>query len=241
MIEEKKAIETLRKIKKILDKHKINYWLDEGTLLGAVREKKLIEWDHDIDLAIWYEDLTKITSVMGELEKVGVEFCFFEGKKHIKLIEKGYEIDINLYHLKDGQATRMWYAPNKQGRILDYLMWTMYLKNPENRKFSVPFFITKILVKVSNAIPERVNKKILKILFKMYEKNGCKILQVAMPSHFFKNLSTLEFYKMEFKVPKETEKYLEYRYGKDWRIPKRNYVYHKDDHSIVKNNPNTKK
>lgn len=38
---EEKSIETLRKIKKIFDKHNIDYWLDEGTLLGAVREKKL--------------------------------------------------------------------------------------------------------------------------------------------------------------------------------------------------------
>ena len=210
--------------------------MDEGTLLGAVREKKLIEWDHDIDLAIWYEDATKINSIMGELQKVGVEVCFFEGKKHIKLIEKGYEIDINLYHLKEGRATRMWHVPtNKMGRTLDYLMWIVYLRNPENRKFKAPFFITKILVKASNVIPERVNKKLLSVLFKIYEKNGCKIFQVSMPSDFFTNLSTLEFYKMKFNVPKETEKYLEYRYGKNWRIPKRDYVFYRDDQSVVKN------
>lgn len=235
MIEEEKAIETLGKIKKILDKHKINYWLDEGTLLGAVREKKLIEWDHDIDLAIWYKDVSKITSIMTELEKIGVEVCFFEGKKHIKLIEKGYEIDINLYHLINGQATRMWHVnTSKMGRILDYLIWTMYLKNPENRKFSLPFFITKILVKIGNALPGTLKKKIIKILFKMYEKNGCKTFRVSMPGSFFTNLTTLEFYKMDFKVPKETEKYLEYRYGKNWRIPKRDYVFYKDDQSVVK-------
>ena len=41
-MKEERALETLRKIKKILDKNNINYWLDEGTLLGAVREKKLM-------------------------------------------------------------------------------------------------------------------------------------------------------------------------------------------------------
>ena len=148
MKEGEKAVEALRRVKKILDKHNINYWLDEGTLLGAVREKKLIEWDHDIDLAIWYKEVSKITPLYKEMEKIGVEVYFFEGKKHIKLIEKGYEIDINLYHLKDGYATRMWHVANKVGRVLDYLIWTIYLKNPENRKFSVPSFITKIFVKI---------------------------------------------------------------------------------------------
>jgi len=234
MKEEEKAVETLRKVKKILDKHNINYWLDEGTLLGAVREKKLIEWDHDIDLAIWYKDAEKITPLYDDMEKKGVEVCYFEGKKHIKLIEKGNEIDINLYHLKDGQATRMWHVANNIGRVLDYLIWTIYLKNPENRKFSIPSFITKIFVKTSNAMPNQVNKKILNMLYKKYEKKGCKILRMAVPSHFFKEFKTLKFYDMDFKVPKKTEEYLEYRYGKDWKVPKKDYVFHRDDRSVIR-------
>lgn len=41
------------------------------------------------------------------------------------------------------------------------------------------------------------------------------------------------FYGMEFKVPAETEEYLAYRYGKNWRTPKRDYVYYKDDGAIT--------
>jgi phosphorylcholine metabolism protein LicD len=234
MDSEEKGIEALGKIKKILDKYKINYWLDEGTLLGAVREKKLIEWDHDIDIAAWYKDLPKIIPLFKEIEKKGVEVCYLEGKKHIKLLGIGYEIDINLYHLKNGKATRIWHVPTKRGRILDYLIWTIYLKNPENRNFSSPLLLTKILVKFSNKTPIWLNKKISKILFKAYEKKGCKFYRTAMPSHFFKELTTLEFYNMDFKVPKKTEEYLEYRYGKDWRTPKKDYVFYKDDQSLVK-------
>lgn len=39
---------------------------------------------------------------------------------------------------------------------------------------------------------------------------------------------------MEFKVPAETEEYLVYRYGKNWKIPNRDYVHYKDDGAIVK-------
>lgn len=234
MKEEKKAVETLRKIKKILDKHKINYWLDEGTLLGAVREKKLIEWDYDIDLSIWYKDLEKITPLFDEISDTGVEVCFFEGKKHIDLVDKGYKIDINLYHLKDQKATRMWYAHNKLGQILDYFIWILHIKNAEVKISKTPLFITKFLVKLSNNLPNSINKRIIRILFKIYENKGCRPVKMAVPSHFFTDLSTLEFYNMAFKVPKKTEEYLEYRYGKDWRIPKKDYVYTTDDHSIVK-------
>jgi len=239
MDSEEKGIEALGKIKKILDKHNIEYWLDEGTLLGAVREKKLIEWDHDIDLSIWYKDLSKITPLFDEMHKTGVEVCFFDWKKHIKILGKGYEIDINLYHLKNKKATRMWHVSTMPGRVLDYLIWTIHLKNPENRKFNTPFFITKALVNLSNFTPDWMNKKILKILFKIYEKKGCRYFQVEMPSHFFTELTTLEFYKMKFKIPKKTEEYLEYRYGKDWRTPKKDYVFYEDDGSIVKTEENS--
>lgn len=234
MKKEKKAVETLRKIKKILDKHNINYWLDEGTLLGAVREKKLIEWDYDIDLSIWYEDLEKIIPLFDEISKAGVEICFFEWKKHIDLVDKGYKIDINLYHLEDQKATRMWYAHNKLGQILDYFIWVLHIKNAEVKISKIPLFITKILVKLSNNLPNSINKKFIEILFKIYENKGCEHVKMAVPSHFFTDLSTLEFYDMTFKVPKKTEEYLEYRYGKNWRIPKKDYVYTTDDHSIVK-------
>ncbi len=235
MKEEQKAVEALKKIKTILDRNNINYWLDEGTLLGAVREKKLIEWDHDIDLSIWYTDLEKIKPLFNEIEKTGVQVCFFEWKKHIKILGDGYEIDINLYHIKDEKATRMWHAHNKFGRIIDYIIWTQYLKNAKKKEFKVPLFITKFLIKSSNITPKLINKIVLQSLVKLYAKLGCKVIEMAVPLHFFTNLSDLEFYNMTFKVPKKTEDYLECRYGKGWRVPKKDYVFHKDDCSIVKN------
>ena len=36
----------------ILAKNKIRYWICHGTLLGIVRDKKLISWDHDIDVGV---------------------------------------------------------------------------------------------------------------------------------------------------------------------------------------------
>ena len=234
MDEEEKAIETLRKIKKILDKHNIEYWLDEGALLGTVRDKKLIEWDNDIDLSVWYTTLPKIAPLFNEIRNAGCEVCFFEDKKHIKLIDKGYEIDINLYHLKNNKATRTWYEHNKLGRVLDYIMWTIYIRNAGSRKSNAPLFLTKILVSISNVLSDRSNKKILGLIFKLYKKKGCRLVQMSVPSHFFTDLSTLDFYGMKIKVPKKTEEYLELRYGKNWRIPKRDYIYTKDDCSIVK-------
>jgi len=231
---EEKSIETLGKIKKIFDKHHIEYWLDEGTLLGAVREKKFIEWDHDIDLGAWAATIPKIIPLFDEIRKEGIETCFHEGKKHIKFLSEGYEIDINPYHLKNEKATRTWYKHNKLGQILDYLIWTMNLKNANIRVSDAPYFVTKIIVSISKILPVWKKRMLSHILFTIFGKTGCTFVPTEVPSYFFTDLSSLKFYNMMFKVPKKTEEYLEYKYGKDWKTPKRNYVYTTDDQSIVK-------
>ena len=50
--EEEKAVVLMFDVKNILESLSINYWIEGGTLLGAVRDKKLIPWDHDIDMGI---------------------------------------------------------------------------------------------------------------------------------------------------------------------------------------------
>ena len=37
----------------LLNKYKKKYWLCHGTLLGIIRDNSLIEWDNDIDIAVW--------------------------------------------------------------------------------------------------------------------------------------------------------------------------------------------
>jgi phosphorylcholine metabolism protein LicD len=70
-MDEKVAIEALRQVKEVLDKPGIEYWLDTGTLLGAVRDEKFIPWDGDIDLGTWLENKDAISAIVPELGKAG--------------------------------------------------------------------------------------------------------------------------------------------------------------------------
>lgn len=42
----------------ILESSGVRYWLEGGTLLGAVRHQDIIPWDYDVDLGIYLEDIS---------------------------------------------------------------------------------------------------------------------------------------------------------------------------------------
>ncbi len=57
----------LKAIDALCEKHGITYFLDSGTLLGAVREKDFIPWDDDADITMRRDDYEKFRAVANEL------------------------------------------------------------------------------------------------------------------------------------------------------------------------------
>jgi len=59
-------LDMLNIVADICNKHNLKYWLDGGTLLGAVRHGGYIPWDDDIDIGLLRKDYNKLLKILPE-------------------------------------------------------------------------------------------------------------------------------------------------------------------------------
>lgn len=69
----------LKDVTEILDKHHIKYWAVGGTLIGSVRHKGFIPWDHDLDIGILEEDKKKVLELHEEFGALNYDITFSDG------------------------------------------------------------------------------------------------------------------------------------------------------------------
>lgn len=232
-------IDLLRQVKEVLDEHNAEFWLECGTLLGAVRDGKFIPWEHDIDFGAWRDKVPETTksSVAEALRKRGFKVWIAENHMNIKKESKVHG-DINFYHLIGDSAVKPTLFPkNLPGKFL--CAWLPVLSDPyhprnvNSIRSSAGRFVMKNLTRISRAIPAFLRRRLDKALSLLYKKIGSRDISWIVPSKFFSKLDTMKFYDMEFKVPDKTEEYLAYRYGKDWRIPKKDWITERDDGAVA--------
>ena len=75
------AKKMLRSVCGILDKNNIPYVLEGGTLLGIVRENRLLPWDNDLDLTIIEQDMDNVLKFKRQLWWAGYKIRPRKSKK----------------------------------------------------------------------------------------------------------------------------------------------------------------
>src|SRR5690606_23551383 len=81
-------------VDEVCSKHNIRYWLDGGTLLGAIRHQGVIPWDDDIDVAMPRDDYERFLSIAGKY--LPEEFFFELAKKSDN--KRSYAIPCKIRH-----------------------------------------------------------------------------------------------------------------------------------------------
>jgi hypothetical protein len=120
----------------------IEYWLSEGTALGAVRGGAFIPWDDDVDVGMHEDQRPKfIREALPELERHGFKLCyvglaggyftFFRGNEalDVDIVQKGREC----------RACRtVWAKCNTCDEMVPFLSGNLRTVNFLGRQFVVP-------------------------------------------------------------------------------------------------------
>jgi phosphorylcholine metabolism protein LicD len=184
------AVAMLKELTALFERRSIRYALTAGTLLGVVREGRLLPWDSDMDVSVFADDLPRLRSAIREIEAAG-------------------------YLVRTGLHTRS-DPPFSRGDLRILKIW--------NRRWG--------LFKGGLLLDGFV--KVRHEGFYFWAVGGEKqYARKAVPARFYDTLETLVFEGKTFAVPSCPTEYLALRYGADWRTPRTDWNYARDDGAIV--------
>lgn len=237
----KTILDLAKEFKRICDKYNLRYFLDYGSLLGAVRHNGFIPWDDDMDFCMPLDDYDKFIEICKtELDKNYALRCLDEENyvytflkiddKRTSLTElfnkkSGYKggvyIDIFLLRgLPDNAIVRKFYLM----KIAFYRkMADIGLLDFNSKKY--PWY-KKIIINLGKFVNGR--KYLLKLnkMLRKYKFDDCKYVSSTAAKLFCycdkKLFSETEEYRFEdtcFKSVKDYDGYLTRLYGDYMKLP----------------------
>ena len=222
---------------KLLKDNNIKFWACHGTLLGIIREDRLLPWDKDIDLAVWdFETDRAYVETIFENAGYKQEF-FFADVDSLHFHSKGKNIDINFF--KKTTEIGSWQgAIAKKGffnKLIIHFAHIVHIKDLKNielpKRFLKKFFYV-IFVAVTLMLRNIIPKKI-KVPINNFALNRISYIGYSYPINLLK-FKEINYKGIYLHVPIESEKCLELTYGLNWRVPKKDYIWYKDASNLIK-------
>lgn len=242
-------VDILKEVHKICERHGLKYFLDGGTLIGAVRHKGFIPWDDDVDIGMPRKDYEKFIDIA---KKELPDYLFlqtFETDEYYDiyqvpckvryngtlLIEKniaenskmhnGLFIDVFPY---DSLPKKRWVY--KLQRTLSYNVLKSFIRIREKpEKLSVKNRITFTFYRIVRAIfPYKRRKKFFDFLVSWNDVNSPYMgygLDTVWSEYIYKKEDYFELQKLEFEgnyfyAPKNYDAILTQLYGDYMTLPK---------------------
>ena len=245
-----KSKQDLDRLINIFNQLKIPVWIDQGTLLGIVRDNGFIPWDWDIDLSAWYGDWIYSRSFSEELTNNGFQLSILEKSQALRIepSEKyvGWrQLDIHLYKKVGTHAQAYFYEFDATQVLQKGLLAIITTLDKWQRVLShEPLSLKQILdfkKKGSNVtIYQKSKNKGFRLICAeflrlcrhklfMFRLNKYSILRnVKTPLVWYSSFETISWQDTQYIVPANVADYLEFKYGTTWRTPIRDYDWHND-------------
>ena len=220
--------ELLKVFDAVCKKHEFTYWIDWGTLLGAVRHKGFIPWDDDMDVTMPREDFDKAMEVLPEeMKKYGIVVSEFKDWPYAvfgfsyRHEETGIWLDVfpaDFYYAEnDSQEEK-----NKLKALLEKYRKYYLKRRLKDNKESVLGEKDRLLSEYTKS-PERTKGYMTDDL--EFEPN---VFLQDMDNVF--PLSTTEFEEFTVPVPNNLDKYLRVQYGDTYmQFPRSGIEHHGSD------------
>lgn len=189
---EKKAVQFMHNNVAVMNQAGIDFWIEGGTLLGALRDQKLIPWDHDLDFGMRFNSKEQMKTL-------------------IKLLRRHFYVSVRDFPKTD----KIW-------NLGDYRVLKIY---PRKLLFFKEELCLDLFVYYEGTIPEQ-DEPVYKYV--VWNRNAYHLKE------FLDKTETITFYGKQVPVPSNPEKFIEAKYGKDWRTPKKEWNVALDDGSIYR-------
>lgn len=255
-----KELELLKYFIDICDKYDLMYYMVEGSCIGAVRHKGFIPWDDDIDVGMPRDDYEKFLKIA---QKDLPKHIFVQSHKTDKnypmnfaklrnsnttFIEKSIQdLDINhgiymdIFPLDGFTKNKFFkYIFIIKKLLLSYRISYLYYRNPNaKKKYTIKFFIKRIIKLISRIIYPRIETAINKRdkLFKKYSIGNSELIanhnspweqREIVAKDFFGDGVLGEFEGLCVRLPQDYHSYLSSVYGDYMKLPpeEKRYGHH---------------
>ncbi len=231
-------VEMMLELKRICEKHNIHYFLDYGTMLGAVRHQGFIPWDDDVDFGMFRSEYDRFLSIVDEeLDQTRFRYeTIFTSRGNCNLMGKmkyrGTKV-VDFYNAKCEQNHEVWIdlfiyedVPDdpalrrKQEKKMNFYKRILYGKCRYGHHSKLMYAVRRVIGLLYPMSLRRVKEKLTEISGQYNGVAGADVRQDLSTKYFNRDmkreLAMYTFEGHEFPGVKDYDRYLTQEYG-DWR------------------------